>query len=111
MAASIGLGERDSRRKTSSCDLVMFLATFSGTTDTRSDVARICAADKNGARIAVLGQALISAAKKPLITDRLAVLGLNLSLDQKLTKYFGKGRSPLKDFSWKKAVITSGGTR
>jgi hypothetical protein len=30
----------------------MFLATLSGSTDTRSEVARICAADKNGARIA-----------------------------------------------------------
>jgi hypothetical protein len=30
----------------------MFLATLSGSTDIRSDVAKICAADKNGARIA-----------------------------------------------------------
>src|SRR6266403_3924172 len=51
MAASIGFGERDSRRKTSWCDLTMFLATLSGRTATRSDVARICAADRNGARI------------------------------------------------------------
>ena len=72
MAASIGSGERDSQRLENRV-VITFLATFSGTTDTRSDVARICAADKNGARIAVLGQALISAAKKPLITDRLAV--------------------------------------
>jgi len=33
----------------------MLLATLSGSTDTRSDVARIDAADKNGARIAALG--------------------------------------------------------
>src|ERR1700680_3628124 len=52
MAASIGLGERDSGWKTRWCDLIMFLATFSGSTDTRSEVARICAADRNGARIA-----------------------------------------------------------
>jgi len=32
----------------------MVLATFSGSTDTKSDVARICAADKNGARMAGL---------------------------------------------------------
>src|SRR5260370_37041540 len=54
MAASIGLGERDSRWKTRGWDLVMVFATFSGSTDTRSDVARICTADKNGARIAGL---------------------------------------------------------
>src|SRR4051812_27057773 len=34
----------------------MVFATFSGSTDTRSDVAKICAADKNGARIAGLGK-------------------------------------------------------
>jgi divalent metal cation (Fe/Co/Zn/Cd) transporter len=33
---------------------VMLLATLSGSTDTRSDVTRIGAADKNGARIAAL---------------------------------------------------------
>ena len=32
----------------------MLLATFRGSTDTRSDVAKICAADKNGARMAGL---------------------------------------------------------
>src|SRR5260370_28194246 len=51
MAASIGLGERDSRWKTRGGDLVMVFATFSLITDTRSEVARIFAADQHRALI------------------------------------------------------------
>src|SRR5258706_5141491 len=52
MAASIGLGDRNSRRKTSGRDFIMSFAIFSGRTEAMSDVDRICAADRNGARMA-----------------------------------------------------------
>src|SRR5438309_11622459 len=96
MAASTGLGERDSRRKTSWCDLVMMLATLSGSTDTRSDVARSCAADKNGARIAGFGvdfdlPGLASTKSGPNWADEISSWGSVASLSVENSRPFAAG--------------------
>src|SRR5258708_35076265 len=96
MVASIGLGERDSRRKTRRCDLVMFLATLSGRTDTRSDVARICAADKNGARIGGLGAdfdlaSTLATKSAPNWADEISSWGSDVSLSVENSRPFAAG--------------------
>ena len=74
----------------------MFLATLSGSTDTRSDVARICAADKNGARIAGLGADYdlpgpVSTKSVPNCADEISSWGRLVSFSVENSRSFAAG--------------------
>ncbi len=96
MAVSIGLGGREGRWKASGCDFIIFRATLSGSTDTRSDVARICAADRMGARIAALdaGFGLAAAPSKksaPNCADEISSCGSAASRSVENSRDFAAG--------------------